>query len=62
MDERRVKRSRQSRPPNFLWQGLLILLPVLVLAKVGALAIWQDKRLARHEAELRAQELAELNC
>src|SRR5262245_52524654 len=60
MDERNVKKSRQPRPPSFFWQGLLILLPVLVLAKVGSIAILQDKRFARHEAELRARELAEL--
>jgi signal transduction histidine kinase len=56
MDERPVK---QNRKPRFFWQGVLILAPMLVLAKVGALAIWQDKRMAEHEAKLRAQDLAE---
>jgi len=57
MRERPVKRT--SRKPKFFWQGVLILAPMLVLAKVGALAIWQDKRMAEHEANLRAQDLAE---
>ncbi len=57
MSERRVK--RKNRKPSFFWQGVLILAPMLVLAKVGALAIWQDKRMAEHEAELRAKDLAE---
>jgi signal transduction histidine kinase len=57
MRQRRVKSS--NRKPRFLWQGVLILAPVLVLAQLGALAIRQDKRMAEHEAELRAQDLAE---
>jgi signal transduction histidine kinase len=51
--------KRANRKPTFLWQGVLILAPMLVLAQVGALAIWQDKRMAEHEAELRAHDLAE---
>ena len=57
MGERRVK--PKSRKPTFLWQGVLILAPMLVLAKLGALALWQDKRMAQHEAKLRAQDAAE---
>ncbi len=57
MRQRRVKRT--NRKPNFFWQGVLILAPMLVLAKLGALALTQDKRMARHEAELRAQDAAE---
>jgi len=57
MSARPVKRT--NRKPRFFWQGVLILAPMLVLAKLGALAIWQDKRMAEHEANLRAQELAE---
>jgi len=56
MGERPVKRNRK---PRFFWQGVLILAPMLVLAKIGALAIWQDKRMAEHDAQLRAQDLAE---
>src|SRR5436309_2642240 len=57
MSERRVKRT--NRKPSFFWQGVLILAPMLVLAKLGALALSQDKRMAEHEAELRAQDVAE---
>ena len=57
MAERPVKRN--NRKPRFFWQGVLILAPMLVLAKVGAFAIWQDQRMARHDAELRAQDIAE---
>lgn len=57
MRERRVKPN--YRKPGFFWQGVLILAPMIVLAKLGALAIWQDKRMAEHDAELRAQDLAE---
>src|SRR5687767_15314280 len=57
MGERRVK--PKNRKPTFFWQGVLILAPMLVLAKLGALALWQDKRMAQHEAKLRAQDAAE---
>jgi signal transduction histidine kinase len=57
MGERRVK--PKNRKPTFFWQGVLILAPMLVLAKLGALALWQDKRMAQHEAILRAQDAAE---
>ncbi|HEY0548744.1 MAG TPA: ATP-binding protein [Verrucomicrobiae bacterium] len=49
----------KNRKPTFFWQGVLILTPMLVLAKLGALALWQDKRMAQHEAMLRAQDAAE---
>src|SRR6185503_13336555 len=58
MAERRNKPNRR-RKPSFFWQGLLILAPVLVLVKLGGYALWRDQRLAFHEAEVRAQELAE---
>ena len=57
MRQRRVKRT--NRKPSFFWQGVLILAPMLVLAKLGALALAQDRRMAGHEAELRAQDIAE---
>src|SRR5437899_1582662 len=50
--------NRPSRKPSFLWQGVLILAPVLVLAGIGGYALWKDQRLAMREAEARAQELA----
>lgn len=48
-----------NKKPTFLWQGLLIVAPVLLLAAIGALSAWRDKTLARHEAADRAQTIAE---
>ena len=50
---------RASRNPGFLWQGVLILLPVAVLAAVGVLSLRQDRLVAEHEATQRAQGIAE---
>jgi signal transduction histidine kinase len=50
---------RPQRQSTFLWQGLLILLPVAVLVVVGWLSLRQDKRLAQREAEERAQLIGE---
>ncbi len=49
----------QNRRPTFFWQGLLIMLPVAVLAGVGLLSIRQDRLLAEHEAAERAQSIAD---
>ncbi len=57
MRQRRVK--PKTRKPRFFWQGVLILAPMLVLATLGAIALLQDKRMAEHEAQLRAQDVAE---
>ena len=57
MHQHRVPRTNHK--PSFFWQGVLILAPVLVLAKLGAVALTQDKRMAQHEAELRAQDIAD---
>lgn len=43
----------------FFWQGLLIVLPVFVLAGLGFFSLRQDRILARHEAAERAQTIAE---
>src|ERR1017187_1068155 len=50
---------RTSRKPTLFWQGLLILLPVAVLAVVGVISLRQDKVLARHDAAERAQVIAD---
>lgn len=47
------------RKATFLWQGLLIVLPVAVLAAVGFLSLRQDRRLAEREAAERAQRIAD---
>src|SRR5712691_6660634 len=51
--------SGRGRRPTFLWQGLLILLPVLVLATVGFFSLRQDKTLAQHDAAEKAQAIAD---
>src|SRR5689334_11550088 len=54
-----MTRPRTHHPPGFFWQGLLILLPVAVLAVVGALSLRQDKVIAEHDAAERAQTIAD---
>jgi signal transduction histidine kinase len=54
-----MPRARQQRKPTFWWQGLLILLPVAVLAVLGALSLRQDRVLAEHDATERARGIAE---
>jgi signal transduction histidine kinase len=51
--------SRTSRKPTFFWQGMLILLPVAVLAAIGWVSLRQDKILAEHDARERAQTIAD---
>ena len=52
------------RKPSFLWQGVLILLPVVVLALMGVASIRKDRTLvlqeARESATASAQQFAEL--
>src|SRR2546425_13331506 len=50
---------RARRKPGFLWQGSLIVLPVVVLAAVGVVSLRQDKLLAQREAAERAQAIAD---
>src|SRR5437763_10444837 len=52
-------RRLAKRKPNFFWQAVLILLPVLVLAVVGFLSLRQDRLLATKEAQERAQIIAD---
>jgi signal transduction histidine kinase len=60
MDRRHnpMKESRTERRPSFVRQGLLILLPVLVLAIFGLLSLRQDKLLVWREASEQALALA----
>jgi len=55
----RPEHLRRRRGGGFFWQGLLILLPVLVLAAIGLISIQQDKSLVQREAAERAQTLAQ---
>lgn len=52
-----MDRRRNSRTP-LAWQAGLIILPVLLLAGLGAYYLRQDRILVRHEAEERARALA----
>ena len=54
-----MARSRPNRKPTFVWQALLIVLPVAVLAAVGVFSLRQDKILAQHDATERAQSIAD---
>ena len=47
-----------KRRPTFLWQAILITLPVAVLAAVGLVSLRQDKLLAEQEAREQAQAIA----
>lgn len=50
--------ARSQRPsPGFFWHGLLILLPVALLAGVGLLLVREDQRLAEQDARQRADEI-----
>jgi signal transduction histidine kinase len=55
-----MARSRHPRKPTFIWQPLLILFPVGILAVLGFLSLRQDKIIAQHEAVERAQTIADL--
>jgi signal transduction histidine kinase len=49
----------RKRKPTFLWQALLIVLPVAVLAIFGFVSLRQDRLLVQREAADRAQAIAE---
>jgi signal transduction histidine kinase len=54
-----MNRSGLSRPANFARQGVLILLPVVLLAAIGLLSLRQDKLLVEGEAAERARIFAD---
>lgn len=51
--------ARTYRKTTFLWQAILILLPVIVLTVIGWASLRQDKVLAEHDARERAQGIAD---
>lgn len=53
------KPTSESRKPTFFWQGLLIVLPAVVLAVAGLNSMRQDKRMVEAQAKQRAQEIAD---
>src|SRR5437899_2396647 len=54
-----MRAPKANRKATFFWQGLLIVLPVIVLAAFGFLSMRQDKVLAQNEATERAQGIAD---
>lgn len=52
-------RASRASQPSFFWQGLLIVLPVAVLAGAGLFSIRQDQAIAQREAVEKAQALAD---
>jgi signal transduction histidine kinase len=52
-------RARRASQPSFFWQGLLIVLPVVVLAGAGLFSLRQDQAMARREAVEKAQAFAD---
>src|SRR5690349_10385647 len=52
-------RAQPRAKPSFLWQAVLITLPVVILAVLGFVSLRQDRLLARQEATERARALAE---
>ncbi len=54
-----MSKTSQQRNPTFVWQALLILVPVMLLAIVGFFSLRQDKLLAEQEAQERAQAIAD---
>ncbi|HVR36613.1 MAG TPA: ATP-binding protein [Methylomirabilota bacterium] len=47
-----------KQPPGFFWQGLLIVLPAILLAGAGFYSLRQDRVLAEHEAARQAEQIA----
>lgn len=50
--------ARRNKQPTFFWQGVLILLPAVLMAAIGLYSLRQDRALAEHEARERAKTLA----
>src|SRR5208283_1053461 len=60
MTERRTGSVEgQQHQPRFLWRGLLIVMPVTVLAAFGILSLRQDRRLVESEVRERARQFAD---
>ncbi len=46
----------QARKPRFFWQGLLIVLPLVVLAALGIVSLRQDRKLVEGEVRERSRQ------
>jgi len=59
----RMKKSASRKPPRFFWQGVLILLPISLLALFGFAAIVRDRKAVEEDARQRAVEiLSQINA
>src|SRR5262249_4752440 len=54
-----IMKATRERQPEFFWQGVLIVLPVVLWPGIGLFALRQDRILAQHEAAERAQTIAD---
>src|SRR6185437_12083066 len=57
--KKQMSGKRVQRKSAFVWQVVLILLPVVILAVIGWTSLRQDKILAEHDARQRAQAIAD---
>src|SRR6185437_5679056 len=57
--KKQMSGERVQRKSAFVWQVVLILLPVVILAVIGWTSLRQDKILAEHDARQRAQAIAD---
>src|SRR5215469_6796792 len=51
--------ASKSSKPTFFWQGVLILLPVIIMTGIALAAIAQDRASVERESRRRAQEIAD---
>ncbi len=49
----------EASKPSFFWQGVLILLPLIIMAGITLAAITQDRATVEREARRRAEEIAQ---
>ena len=54
-----MPKPRSNPRPTFLWQAVLIVLPVIALAVMGSLSLRQDRLLVEQQARAQAQEIAD---
>jgi signal transduction histidine kinase len=60
MTERRTGIVKgEQHPPRFLWRGLLIVMPVAVLAAFGVMSLRQDRRLVESRVREQARQFAD---
>ncbi len=53
----RERRARAKSSASFFWQGVLIILPAVVLTGIGFFSVYRDRMLAGHEARAQAESI-----